>query len=107
LRRWKGRIPLGLISNAWSGLRELLRQLGLLELFDVVVISAEVGLLKPDPRIYWRALEGLGLPPEATAFLDDLPENVRAARALGMHGILFRDPEDALARLQEWLDGAR
>ncbi|MBO9361724.1 MAG: HAD family phosphatase [Thermoflexus sp.] len=107
LRRWKDRIPLGLISNAWSGLRELLRQLGLLELFDVVVISAEVGLLKPDPRIYWRALEGLGLPPEATAFLDDLPENVRAARALGMHGILFRDPEDALARLQEWLDGAR
>ncbi|WP_448590614.1 HAD family hydrolase [Thermoflexus hugenholtzii] len=107
LRRWKGRIPLGLISNAWSGLREVLRRLGLLALFDVVVISAEVGLLKPDPRIYRCALEGLGLPPEATAFLDDLPENVQAARALGMHGILFRDPEEALRQLQEWLNGTR
>jgi FMN phosphatase YigB (HAD superfamily) len=49
LRRWKGRIPLGLISNAWSGLREVLRRLGLLELFDVVVISAEVGLFEAGP----------------------------------------------------------
>ncbi|MER3469673.1 MAG: hydrolase, partial [Thermoflexus sp.] len=68
LRGWKGRVALGLISNAWSGLREVLRRLGLLDLFDVVVISAEVGLLKPDPRIYRLALERLQVPPPMAAF---------------------------------------
>lgn len=105
LRRWKGRVALGLISNAWSGLREVLRRLGLLDLFDVVVISAEVGLLKPDPRIYRLALERLQVPPPMAAFVDDLPENVEAARALGLYGIRFQDTEVALRQLQGWLDG--
>lgn len=105
LRRWKGRVALGLISNAWSGLREVLRRLGLLDLFDVVVISAEVGLLKPDPRIYRLALERLRVPPPMAAFVDDLPENVEAARALGLYGIRFQDTEAALRQLQGWLDG--
>ncbi len=107
LRRWKGQVALGLISNAWSGLREVLRRLGLLELFDGVVISAEVGLLKPDPRIYLLALERLGVPPEAAAFVDDLPENVQAARALGLYGIHFRDTLGTLRQLEEWLNGWR
>lgn len=105
LRRWRGRVALGLISNAWSGLREVLRRLGLLDLFDVVVISAEVGLLKPDPRIYRLALERLQVPPPMAAFVDDLPENVEAARALGLYGIRFQDTEAALRQLQGWLDG--
>lgn len=105
LRRWRGRVALGLISNAWSGLREVLRRLGLLDLFDVVVISAEVGLLKPDPRIYRLALEWLQVPPPMAAFVDDLPENVEAARALGLYGIRFQDTEAALRQLQGWLDG--
>ena len=107
LRQWKGQVALGLISNAWSGLREVLRRLGLLELFDGVVISAEVGLLKPDPRIYLLALERLGVPPEAAAFVDDLPENVQAARALGLYGIHFRDTLGTLRQLEEWLNGWR
>ncbi|WP_376789080.1 HAD family hydrolase [Thermoflexus sp.] len=107
LRQWKGQVALGLISNAWSGLREVLRRLGLLDLFDEVVISAEVGLLKPDPRIYLLALERLRVPPEAAAFVDDLPENVQAARALGLYGIHFRDTQETLQRLQEWLNGWR
>lgn len=105
LRGWKGRVALGLISNAWSGLREVLRRLGLLDLFDVVVISAEVGLLKPDPRIYRLALERLQVPPPMAAFVDDLPENVEAARALGLYGIRFQETEAALRQLQGWLDG--
>ncbi|MFN3928425.1 MAG: HAD family hydrolase [Thermoflexus sp.] len=105
LRRWRGRVALGLISNAWSGLREVLKRLHLLELFKAVVISAEVGLLKPDPRIYQLALERLGLPPESAAFVDDLPENVRAAQELGLYGIHFRDTSEALGRLEEWLNG--
>lgn len=105
LRQWKGLVALGLISNAWSGLREVLRRLRLLDLFDEAVISAEVGLLKPDYRIYHLALERLGVPPEAAVFVDDLPENVQAARELGIYGIHFRDTMGTLRQLQEWLNG--
>lgn len=107
LRRWKDRAAIGLISNAWSGLREVLQRLGLLELFDAVVISAEVGLMKPDPRIYRLALERLALPPSAAAFVDDMPENVQAARAVGLYAIHFRNTAEALQQLEEWLDGHR
>lgn len=57
------------------------------ELFDVVVDSSEVGLRKPDPRVYELTCERLGVEPGAAAFLDDLPVNVAAARRLGMEGV--------------------
>lgn len=77
------------------------RLLPLDELFDAVVDSSEVGLRKPDPRIYRLALERLGDPPaERCVFLDDFEGNVVAARALGLHGILVgEDPEPALREL--------
>jgi putative hydrolase of the HAD superfamily len=62
------------------------------ELFDVVVDSAQVGVRKPDPRIFHLALERLGhLAPEAAVFLDDFHGNVAAAERLGMRGILVED----------------
>src|SRR5215208_7221034 len=59
--------------------------------FDVLVFSNEVGISKPDAGIYRRTLELLELSarPEAAFFVDDLEENVVAARGVGMHGILF------------------
>ena len=69
------------------------------EVFDVVVDSAFVGTRKPEPEIYAITLERLGLPAEACAFLDDLEVNVEAARAAGMHGIVYRDNARALAEL--------
>jgi putative hydrolase of the HAD superfamily len=54
------------------------------ELFEVVVDSAFVGMRKPDPAIYELALDRLGLPAEACAFIDDLELNCDTARALGM-----------------------
>lgn len=72
--------------------------------FDVVVDSSEVGLRKPDRRIYELTCAELGVVPERTAFLDDHPGNVEAARRLGMAGILVgADPWAALARLDEVL----
>ena len=69
------------------------RERGLYAPFDVLVFSNEVGMSKPDASIYRHTLEQLGLSdrPEATFFVDDLQENVDAATALGMHGILFKD----------------
>jgi putative hydrolase of the HAD superfamily len=75
------------------------------ELFDVIVDSSEVGMRKPDPRIYTHVLELLGdLPPERSVFLDDYPGNVAAAESVGMIGILVEDDRDAaIARLDALL----
>lgn len=62
-----------------------------LEWFETIVISGEVGVSKPDPRIYRHLLERTGWAPEACVFVDDSAPNVGAAADLGMAGLLFRD----------------
>ena len=64
-----------------------------------LVISSEVGLRKPYPAIYALAAERLGLPPSECVFVDDLPRNLKPARALGMATVLHRG--DAAATLAE------
>jgi epoxide hydrolase-like predicted phosphatase len=87
-----------LLSNSWGD--ELAYDDTLLEeLFDAWVISSQVGLRKPDPAIYELAAERIGLPPEACVFVDDLPGNLKPARALGMATVLHRG--DAAATLAE------
>lgn len=93
-----------LISNAWSGLRAFITQQGFADVFDYMVISAEVGLIKPDHRIYRLALEELGAKPEESVFIDDMLVNVEAARAVGMAGIHFTQPESALEELKQLLN---
>jgi len=74
------------------------------EIFEVVVDSGFVGMRKPEPEIYELTLSRLGLPGEECAFLDDLEVNVQAAREQGMHGIVYRDAEQAIAELDALLD---
>lgn len=62
-----------------------------LEVFTDVVVSGFVGLAKPDPEIYRLALSRAGVPASACAFVDDRPENVDAAAALGIEGVGFTD----------------
>ena len=69
------------------------------ELFELVVDSAFEGCRKPEPEIYALTLERLGLPAEACAFIDDVEVNVTAANDAGMHGIHFRDTDQAIAAL--------
>jgi len=59
-------------------------------LFDDIICSADVGMAKPDRRIYQLAAERLGLPPSACVFIDDAERNVEAARDAGMHALHFR-----------------
>jgi putative hydrolase of the HAD superfamily len=92
-------IKTGLISNSWSTShydRDLLA-----ELFDDVVISAEVGLHKPQLEIYRLAAECLSVPTESCVFVDDLRENCEGAEAVGMTAILHRDPAATLARIED------
>jgi putative hydrolase of the HAD superfamily len=94
LRRLRPRYKTQLLSNADMMLREKLRAFEVHDLFDDVVISAEVRLAKPDAAIYSLALDRLGLRPEECVFIDDLLPNVDAARTLGMAGIHFRIDQD-------------
>jgi epoxide hydrolase-like predicted phosphatase len=77
-----------------------------LDLFDLIVDSCDVGLRKPDPAIYHLTCERLGVAPEAAVFLDDTRRHVEAARQVGLHGILVRDPWAALAELDAVLESA-
>jgi epoxide hydrolase-like predicted phosphatase len=79
------------------------RTQGLFAPFDVLVFTNEVGVGKPDARIYRHTLEQLGLAdrPEATFFVDDRQENVDAANALGIHGILFTNPATLVAEVRK------
>jgi epoxide hydrolase-like predicted phosphatase len=93
----------GLISNSWSGLRTFVTTNQFADVFDEMVISAEVGLVKPDPRIYQHALERLGVHPKETVFLDDMLINVEAARSLGMSAIQFTQLGRTLEELKHFL----
>jgi putative hydrolase of the HAD superfamily len=77
-----GGIATGLISNSW-GTTRYPREL-LAELFDGVVISGEVGIRKPAPRIYELGAEAIGREPRCCVFVDDLPFNLTPAQELGM-----------------------
>jgi len=104
IRALKSTYKIGIISNAWSQLTELLDHWGIRDAFDAMIGSGDVGFMKPDPRIYRLALEGLGVQPEEAVFVDDFLENVNGARALGMHAIHFKNPKQALGDLKRLLD---
>jgi putative hydrolase of the HAD superfamily len=91
---------LALCSNALPSLAARLEGMPMLrQLFEVVVISALVGLRKPDPRIYQLTADWLELPLSACLLVDDKQRNLSAAEATGMPGHLFRSVEQLEASL--------
>ena len=90
-----------MLSNSW-GITAYPADL-LPELFDAVVISAQVGMRKPEERIFRHAAGLLGLDPAECVFIDDIEANVQAAEALGMTGVLHTDPAATEGRLAELL----
>jgi len=88
-----------LLSNATVSLRGLLSELRLLDLFDTVVISAEVGLRKPDPDAFLLTAELAGVEIDECLLIDDRRRNTEAAEALKMQAILFRSAAQAQREL--------
>jgi putative hydrolase of the HAD superfamily len=80
----------GLLSNDTEQLRDKLARLGILTKFDAVVISAEIGVMKPDPDSYLAILTILGVQPAECIFIDDLLANIDGAVYLGIKGIHFQ-----------------
>ena len=103
MRSLRGQFKVGLISNAFSGLRPWIVSRKFEDAFDAMIVSAEIGVIKPDPRIFQIALEKLGVRPEEAVFLDDFFENVKGARAFGMQAIHLIEPAQALEELQKLL----
>ena len=103
LRSIKPKYKVGLISNAWSGLRAYIEREKFDDAFHQLIISAEVGAAKPSAGIYEFALEQLQVKAKEAVFVDDVLENIKACEKLGMKGIHFKDSESALKQLKALL----
>jgi epoxide hydrolase-like predicted phosphatase len=92
-----------LVSNSWS--TDHYDRALLAELFDEIVISAEVGLHKPERAIFELAAERAGVPPAECVLVDDLRENCAGAEAVGMAAVLHRGAEGTIRELERLFDG--
>ena len=95
-------VPLFAITNFsadfWAPFRA--REDAFFRRFRDIVVSGEENLLKPDPALYYRALDRFGLRPDEALFIDDRAINVEGARAVGMRAHLFTMADDLRARLE-------
>jgi HAD superfamily hydrolase (TIGR01509 family) len=107
IRSISGNIPLGLCSGALpSDINPIIRQLGIADLFDVVVTAEDVAASKPDPASYALALARLGVrfpdrpvTPETTLAIEDTPAGIASARGAGLRALAVTNsyPEEKLA----------
>ncbi len=77
------------------------RKYDFLHLFDAIIVSGEVGLIKPDPAIFELAVKKTGVPASQCVFIDDHEANVAMAQRLGMQAVLFRGTGALEAKLAE------
>jgi len=96
----------GLLSNAFDDLRQIITERWHFEdAFDDMIISAEVGLVKPEPRIFRMAVEQLGVEASQAVFVDDMQRNIKGARSVGLVGIHFQNPLQVRHDLDNLLSG--
>ena len=94
----------GLLSNIGRGwIDDFFDKHQLHDLFDAVVLSGEVGIVKPQPQIYEMIAERLNVEPDECVFIDDSPENCAGADAVGMKAIHYKTNDQCLAELQEYV----
>lgn len=102
----RGDYRTAILSNAGDQDRKLFNDAYHLDrLVDLVIISAEEGMAKPDERLYHLALERLGVAPQEAVFVDDLEENVAAALRVGMRAIRFLNTGQAIHDVKAVLNG--
>lgn len=107
IKRIRSRIPTALLTNnivewkpTWS------RILDVEDMFDVVVDSSEIGMRKPERRIYEHTRNALGLDHQEIFFVDDIGQNLKAARELGWQTLLYTDTDEVLKVLERIIRGA-
>jgi putative hydrolase of the HAD superfamily len=96
------RVSTGILSNMGDAMETgIVERWAWVAGFAHCTFSHRLGIAKPDERIYRNAIAGIGEPAEATLFVDDRIENVRAARAVGLHAIQYTSHEDFLREFDE------
>lgn len=104
LRELPQHFKIGLLSNYSEWLRPFIENNAkIADLFDDMVISCEVKLLKPGEKIYHTALSRLGVEPVHTVFVDDRWENAEAAQKIGLHAICFQSNQQTVEELESLL----
>lgn len=93
-------ISVALLSNIDDRLAKLIRSFGLYEPFDPCLLSCEIGLEKPDPKIYEMLLQEMGLPAKEIVFIDDKLENIEAAKQVGFDAVLFISQDQLQGELE-------
>lgn len=104
IRAWHMIYKTAIISNALDDIRAtIMNEWHIEDAFDVIVISAEFGVMKPDARIFQAALQALDVKPEEAVFVDDFIHNVEGAKAVGMQAIHFRSSTQIKSDLEQLL----
>ncbi len=91
LRQVRSRCTAAVLSNGTTRLRRDLHALDLIDEFDLIFNTAEIGIAKPDPAVFHHVLGAMGLDTTQALFIDDLPENVAAARSIGLSAHVHTD----------------
>lgn len=99
IEQLKSKYKIGLLSNAGDGEFYALERDGILDTFDAVIASYLLKIAKPDPRIYKKCADKLGVKPAECVFIDDNQINVEGAEKAGMIGIHYKNLEQLKAEL--------
>ena len=91
-----GRYKIGLLSNIGRGwLDDFLPIMNSMNLFDAVILSSDIGIIKPDPKIFELMAEKLGVNTDECIMIDDTPVNIASAINTGMQGVIFDSIDQA------------
>ncbi len=102
IRQLRKKYTVCVISNFMDELPHMLKtDFPAADAFHFTVVSAHVGVMKPNPFIFEYTLKLLNLQPEETVFIDDFQHNIDGCKAVGMHGILFKPNIDLKVSLEE------
>lgn len=108
LKSMKSHYKIGLLSNVGSNVMDnLFSPAEQAELFDAVVLSSDIGMIKPNPDIFEFTASKLGVLPEECIMIDDLLINIEGARQVGMKGVVYSTVEQAKCVVDECLRGQR
>ena len=108
IRELKKSCTTALLTNFPAHLHDFMRTAWHMDgAFDHIIASADVKLIKPDPRIYQLTLDRIGCHAHEAVFIDDRENNVEAAATMGIRGIYFISKAKAIADLSRVLKSSR
>ena len=104
LRSLRPRYKTAILSNASAEVRSFITETFHLDReFDLIIISSEEGMRKPELELYRLALSRLDVRPDEALFIDDEQRYIDGARAIGMHALQFRDTTQVIEEMKQYL----